>query len=169
GRERPVLVHPGAQYGSKRWPARRFGEVVRALTRAGRRVLLTGTATERALAVEVARAGGLPEQHVLAGDTDIAALVALVARAGLAVCGDTGIAHLASAFAVPSVVLFGPVGPEQWGPPAGGPHVTLTAPAARRGDPFAADPDPALLAVTVDDVLAAADLVTRPAAAAPTP
>jgi hypothetical protein len=37
--------------------------------------------------------------------------------------------------------------------------------AARRGDPFAADPDPALLEITVRDVLAAAaEVAGRPAA-----
>src|SRR5439155_1252128 len=40
-------------------------------------------------------------------------------------------------------------------PVAGGPHVVLTDAGLRRGDPFAAEPDPALLAVTAADVLAA--------------
>lgn len=39
------------------------------------------------------------------------------------------------------------------GPSPGGPHVTLTDAALRRGERFADDPDPALLAVSVDDVL----------------
>ena len=77
------------------------------------------------------------------------------------ISGDTGIAHLASAYATPSVVLFGPVDPAQWGPPAGGPHVALARPADRRGAPFADDPDPALLAIGVDDVLTAAASVQR--------
>jgi ADP-heptose:LPS heptosyltransferase len=93
---------------------------------------------------------------VLAGHTDLTRLCALVAGAALVISGDTGIAHLAAAFGTPSVTLFGPVGPDQWGPPADGPHVTLTDASVRRGDPFADDPDPALLAVTVADVLQAA-------------
>lgn len=152
--EPPVLVHPGAQFGSKRWPADRFAEVAAALDRAGRRVLLTGSAAERDLARHVGQRAGLPAGHLVAGRTDVAQLAALVARAGLLICGDTGVAHLASAFGTPSVVLFGPADPARWGPPAG-PHTLLTDAAVRRGAAFADDPDPALLAVTVPDVLAA--------------
>jgi ADP-heptose:LPS heptosyltransferase len=152
----PVLVHPGARYGAKRWPARRFAEVAATLHCALSPVLITGTADERELALAVARTAGLAESRVLAGRTDLAELCALVAGAALVVSGDTGIAHLAVAFGTPSVTLYGPVGPQQWGPPADGPHAVLDEPGARRGDPFADDPDPALLAVGVGDVLRAA-------------
>ncbi|WP_205346919.1 glycosyltransferase family 9 protein [Pseudonocardia broussonetiae] len=152
----PTVVHPGAAYGSKRWPAERFAEVAAALADAGHRVVLTGAAGERELAAQVAVLAGLPPTAVLAGRTDLAQLAALVAGAALVVSGDTGIAHLASAFRTPSVVLFGPVPPQRWGPPATGPHVVLTGADRRRGEPFADDPDPALLAVEVPDVLAAA-------------
>ena len=80
--------------------------------------------------------------------------IRLFAGAALVVSADTGAAHMAAAYGTPSVVLFGPAPPGQWGPPAG-PHVVLTRAELRRGDVFAADPDPALLGVGVDDVLAA--------------
>jgi ADP-heptose:LPS heptosyltransferase len=152
----PVLVHPGARHGSKRWPARRYAEVAAALHCAVCPVLITGTADERDLALAVAHTAGLAESRVLAGRTDLGELCALVARAALVVSGDTGIAHLAAAFGTPSVTLYGPAGPERWGPPADGPHAVLGDADARRGDPFADDPDPALLAVGVGDVLRAA-------------
>ena len=66
---------------------------------------------------------------------------------------DTGAAHLASAYRIPSVVIFGPAPPEEWGPPASGPHRVLTHAELRVGDTFGAEPDPAMLAVTVDEVL----------------
>jgi ADP-heptose:LPS heptosyltransferase len=148
-----VVVHPGAAYGAKCWPAERFAEVVAALAGSGRRVVITGSAAEAPLAHEVAhRSGARPE--VLAGGTGLLELAALIADAALVVCGDTGTAHLAYAFATPAVVLFGPAEPRHWGPPPG-PHVVLSANHLRRGDPFAETPDPALLAVTTDDVLAA--------------
>jgi ADP-heptose:LPS heptosyltransferase len=159
----PVLVHPGARYGAKRWPARRFAEVAAALNCPVTPVVITGTADERDIARTVATAAGLAEARVLAGRTDLEQLCTLVADAALVVSGDTGIAHLAAAFGTPSVTLFGPVDPAQWGPPADGPHVVLGDDAVRRGDPFADDPDPALLAVGVGDVLrAAASLRGRP-------
>jgi len=147
-----VVVHPGAGYGAKRWPADRFALVAARLERAGRRVVVTGSGPEAPLAGEVARRAGLPADRVLAGRTDIAGLMDVVAGAALLVCGDTGIAHLATALGTPSVVLFGPEPPDRWGPPEGGPHVVLTDAARRRGDPFADDPDPALLGVDVDEV-----------------
>jgi ADP-heptose:LPS heptosyltransferase len=147
-------VHPGAAFGAKRWPAERFAAVAAALEGPAP-VVVTGSAAERECAEKVAAGAGLPADRVLAGRTDLAELAALVAGADLVVCGDTGIAHLASAFGTPSVVLFGPVGPARWGPPPG-PHIALEHPALRRGEAFADDPDPALLAITVDEVLDAA-------------
>ncbi len=163
-----VVVHPGAAYGSKRWPPDRFAAVVAALARTGLRVVVTGSAEEAPLAREVAeRSGARPA--VLAGGTGLPELAALVADASLVVCGDTGTAHLAYAFRTPAVVLFGPAEPRHWGPPPG-PHVVLSAHRARRGDPFAGDPDPALLGVHVDEVVAAAgDLLARRGFAEPRP
>jgi ADP-heptose:LPS heptosyltransferase len=155
----PVLVHPGARYGAKRWPAQRFAAVAAMLNLPVEPVLVTGAADEHDLARAVAGAAGLADSRVLAGRTNLVQLCALVAGAALVVSGDTGIAHLASAFGTPSVTLFGPVAPAQWGPPADGPHLVLTDATVRRGDPFADDPDPALLAVGVADVLRAAAAV----------
>jgi len=149
-----VLIHPGAASGARRWPAERFAAVARSLAAAGRRVLITGSAGERALAQAVCRQAGLPAASVMAGETDLAELAALVSAASLVVCGDTGMAHLASAFATPSVVLFGPTPPSRWGPPPG-PHTVLWH-GEGVGDPHADAPDPALLRITVDEVLKAA-------------
>jgi ADP-heptose:LPS heptosyltransferase len=150
-----VLVHPGGAFGAKRWPEARFATVAARLTVDNRQVLITGSAAERERARRVARLAGLPQTAVYAGRTDIRALAALVSGAGLVISGDTGIAHLAATFATPSVTLFGPADPRRWGPPPGGPHRVLHGP-GRRGEPFADDPDPALLAITVAEVLAAA-------------
>lgn len=154
----PILVHPGARFGAKRWPADRFAQVAAALERPDHPVLITGSTGERPLTAEVAARAGLGTERVMAGRTGLGELADLTARAALVVSGDTGIAHLASAFATPSVVLFGPVGPERWGPPADGPHIALHHPALCRGHPFADDPDPALLAIDVGEVLHAAAL-----------
>jgi ADP-heptose:LPS heptosyltransferase len=148
-----VIIHPGAAYESKRWPAERFARV--AQTFAGK-VVITGSAGERPLAERVARLAGLDESAVLAGRTPLPELAALVSQASMVISGDTGIAHLAYAYATPSVVLFGPVSPRIWGPPVNGPHIALSHEELRRGEPFANDPDPALLAVTEEEVLAAA-------------
>jgi ADP-heptose:LPS heptosyltransferase len=150
-----VVVHVGAAYGSRLWPADRFAAVAKALAGAGHRVVLTGSAGERARALAVAAAAGLPEDTVVAGELPLERFAALVAASSLVVSADTGAAHLASAYTRPSVVLFGPAPVEEWGPPPG-PHIVLTDASVRVGETFAAEPDPALLAVTPDEVLAAA-------------
>ena len=156
-----AVVHVGAFYGSRRWPADRFAAVARHLVDAGHRVVFTGSGAERARALEVARFAGLGEDAVLAGVLDLAGFAAVIEHAAVVVSADTGAAHLASAYARPSVVLFGPASPENWGPPPG-PHMVFTDASVRRGEAFADDPDPALLAVTVDDVIGAVERLLPP-------
>jgi ADP-heptose:LPS heptosyltransferase len=151
-----TLVHPGAAAPSRRWPRERFAAVAGELARLGHQIVVTGSAAERPLALDVARRAGLPGQSVLAGQTSLAALAALTASARLVVSGDTGLAHLATAYARPSVVLFGPVPPAEWGPPPHPRHQVLWAGGdGYRGDPHGRRTDPALAAIPVSDVLRA--------------
>lgn len=149
-----VVIHPGAAYGSRHWPVERFAAVAGTLHEAGHQVVFTGSSSERPRALAVAEACGLGEQAVLAGTLGLDEFAALVAEAACVVSADTGAAHLASAYQVPSVVLFGPAPVSSWGPPPG-PHVVLTDESLRRGETFATDPDPALLAVQSEDVIQA--------------
>ncbi|MFB9236799.1 glycosyltransferase family 9 protein [Plantactinospora siamensis] len=187
-----TVVHPGGKEPARRWSAGRFAAVARELDRSGHRVVVTGSPAERELTARVAAAAGLPATSALTG-LGLAGLAALVAHARLVVSADTGVAHLATAYRTPSVVLFGPVRPEHWGPPPDRPwHRALWAgpvteaasadaassaeavgwasvpgPAGTVG-PADADPDgahsglhPALAAIGVDEVLAAAVAVDR--------
>jgi uncharacterized protein YjbJ (UPF0337 family) len=148
-----TVIHPGAASAARRWPADRWAAVARAERAAGHRVVVTGSAGERALAQRVARGAGIDDGDVLAGRTDLLELAALVASARRVLCGDTGVGHLATAFGVPSVLLFGPTPPSEWGPPPERErHVVLHR--GGRGDPHADTPDPGLLSIAVGDVLA---------------
>jgi hypothetical protein len=151
------VIHVGAFYGARHWPIERFASVARSLRARGERVVLTGGADDVDRARAVAEAAGLPEDTVLAGTLDLTEFAAVIAAAQSVVTADTGAAHLASAYGVPSVVLFGPAPPEEWGPPESGPHIVLTDASVRRGDVFAADPDPAILAVGPAEVIRALD------------
>jgi ADP-heptose:LPS heptosyltransferase len=157
GTSRPgcVVVHPGAAHPRRRWPVERFAAVAAALAGSGEDVVVTGSGGEVAEAREVAERAGLPLSAVLAGRTDVLGLAGLVGAARLVVCGDTGVAHLATSFGTPSVVLFGPVPPAEWGPPPGrARHVALWP-----GDAVhtaAGVVDPVLLAIDTGDVLHAA-------------
>jgi ADP-heptose:LPS heptosyltransferase len=152
-----VIIHPGAASAARRWPAVRWAAVARLLRADGWRVIVTGSRAERRLATGTALLAGLPASSVLAGETSLAGLAALVADARLVLSGDTGMAHLAAAYERPAVTLAGPVPPSLWGPPARPWHAVLWA--GRCGDPHAAVPDPGLLQLTVRQVADAAGSV----------
>ncbi|WP_369745749.1 glycosyltransferase family 9 protein [Paenarthrobacter sp. AMU7] len=155
-----TVIHVGAAYGSRLWPVDRFADVAAELAAARHDVVLTGGASERGRAEQTAALAKLKganlDDGLLAGRQGLAEFAATIAEARLVVSADTGAAHLASAYGRPSVVLFGPAPAEEWGPPPG-PHKVLTAVELRRGDVFSADPDPALLAVSVRDVVDAVE------------
>jgi ADP-heptose:LPS heptosyltransferase len=139
-----TVVHPGASAPARRWPWRRWAAVARDERRQGRRVVLTGSGDERGRCLRIARAAGVPAGDVLAGRTSLRELAAAVGAAGLLVSADTGVAHLATAFGTPSVVLFGPIPPYEWGPPPSRPqHRALWS--GLRGDPNGDVPHAGLL------------------------
>lgn len=144
-----TLLHCGAKAPSRRWPADRFAEVAGKLRADGHDVLVLGGPPERALAEHIGRAARVPWR----ADLSVLELVATIARARLLISGDTGPAHVASNYQVPSVLLFGPVSPQRWGPPVDLRHRVLWH-GDGTGDPHGTAPDPALLAITVDEVLA---------------
>ncbi|MEV1328777.1 glycosyltransferase family 9 protein [Micromonospora costi] len=157
-----TVLHPGSKITAKRWPADRFAALARGLAERGHRVVLTGTAGERGLAARVAAAAGLPTEAVLAGRTGLGELAALVADARVVVSGDTGVAHLATGYGTPSVVLFGPVPPDRWGPPPDRPRHRVIWAGSRdwpRWDGVGSHPS--LLALGVEEVSAAVDEVER--------
>jgi ADP-heptose:LPS heptosyltransferase len=155
-----VVVHPGAAFEARRWPAERFAAVARWAADQGHDVVVSGGPDEVRLAQRVARAARLPDDRVLAGRTDLEGIASLVASAALLVCGDTGVAHLATAFSVPSVLLFGPTPPARWGPPAEGPHAVLWH-GTGTGDPWGTEADSSLLEIGVDEVTGAMQRLLR--------
>ncbi|HKC26747.1 MAG TPA: glycosyltransferase family 9 protein [Jatrophihabitans sp.] len=145
-----TLLHVGAKSGARRWPAQRFVEVAIVLRNAGHDVAITAGTDEVALANGIASSADVPVMDGLS----LPQLCALIAHARLLVCGDTGVAHVATNYATPSVVLFGPVPPDVWGPPRTSRHQVLWH-GTGDGNPHGRQPDPALLKITVSEVLAA--------------
>jgi hypothetical protein len=156
-RDRYAVVHPGAAAASRRWPAARWASVVDALVDRDVDVVITGTRDERELCARVASG----RARDLSGALGLHELADVVAGAALVLCADTGVGHLATAYAVPSVLLFGPTPPARWGPaidPAL--HVVLwhgDASSPSAGDPHAPALDPLLERIGVEEVLDAAD------------
>ncbi|WP_409518745.1 glycosyltransferase family 9 protein [Paraburkholderia sp. LEh10] len=112
---RLVLVHPGAQLPSRRWPVARFAHVADSLAADGWQIAVTGTAAEAPLTAAVLGLMAAPALH-LAGSTSLGSLAALVERARLVVCNDTGISHIAAAMRTPSVVIASGSDTRRWAP-----------------------------------------------------
>jgi ADP-heptose:LPS heptosyltransferase len=156
-----TLIHPGAAYAARRWPAERWAAVAREEQRRGHHVVVSGGAAEVDLARDVARRAGLRRDRVLAGSLSVLDLCATVAASARVVCGDTGVAHVATALRRPSVVLFGPTPPSLWGPPPHPRHRVIWH--GSTGDSRAGSTDPGLLRITVDEVLAELDALNEQA------
>jgi ADP-heptose:LPS heptosyltransferase len=156
-----VVLHPGAASPARRWPPLRWAQVAYALTERGELVVLTGSEAERDLCVEIATLAQLGERCAVHAGRPLLELAGIVGAARLVVCGDTGVAHLATALRVPSVILFGPTPPAEWGPPPDRRRVHRALWAGTRGDAHGDEPDPGLLALTTSSALREIDDVLR--------
>ncbi len=159
GAERFLLLAPGGGWGAKLWPAARYGEAARALAADGLRTLVNHGPgpNEAALAQQVVAASGGAAQPLFCS---VSELIALMRRAQLFLGGDTGPMHLAAALGVPVVTIFGPTDPARNGP-FGTRNVVLRSAASQTSYAHRAQVDPGLLAITAEEVVAAARRLLR--------
>ena len=113
-----VGVSPGAAYGSaKRWLPERFAEAAaRLATEVGGSVAVFGSAAEKALCDEVARASNGWVQFRRRHDAASGEFIDMTAACHLFLTNDSGAMHIASALGVPSVTVFGPTDETATGP-----------------------------------------------------
>jgi len=116
-RSRPVAVFcPGAEYGpAKRWPARHFAALARALAARNYAVWLIGSGKDSGIGEEIRAQSGDACAN-LCGQTDLAAAVDLISCAKLVVSNDSGLMHVAAALGKPLVALYGSSSPEHTPP-----------------------------------------------------
>jgi ADP-heptose:LPS heptosyltransferase len=155
--QRLVLIHPGAQLPSRRWPAERFAAVGDMLAADGWQIAITGTAGEASLTGAVLGAMTSPALH-FAGATSLGGLAALVGEARLVACNDTGISHIAAAVATASVVIASGSDTRRWAPLNHALHRVLADYPACRPCMFRECPygHPCALNVSVEQVVEAA-------------
>jgi len=153
-----VLLHPGARYWFKAWPAERFAELADRLNKVlGCRVLVGGDASDRGVA-EVIRRRARSAPTVVAGRTTLLQLAALLKHCTLFIGNDNGPMHIAAALGTPVVALFGPSDPAVWGPRGGRAEVLYKGldcrqcfhPTCKRGE------ESCMNQISVDEVFAAA-------------
>jgi lipopolysaccharide heptosyltransferase II len=115
-----VVVHPGMGGSALNWPEAHYIELIRALLREGRKVLLSAGPAESELAARVRAA--CPEGLITYVNTQgdpVTFLGALYAQAQLVVAPSTGPLHLAVAVETPVVTFYPPIRVQsalRWGP-----------------------------------------------------
>ena len=107
-----AVVHPGSTAPSRCYPPELYAEVVRALTTEhGWQILITGDASERALAQEIVAAA--PERVIdLTGQLDLGQLAALIEAAPVLITNNTGPSHIGAAVGTPTVCLYALTNPQ---------------------------------------------------------
>lgn len=120
-----VVLAPGAAGGTaKQWLPGHAARLVEQLAARGGRVVIVGAPADRPVAAEVVTAlapatrAGVVD---LVGQTSLAALAGLVARARAVVANDSGALHLAAAFGTPVAAVFGPTDERLTAPTAADP------------------------------------------------
>ena len=98
-----AVIAPGATCTARRYPVEHYAAVAAGLRQAGRTVVVAGGPKDSACGAAVAGASGAVS---LCGQTDIAVLAALLARARLLIANDSGPMHLADAVGCPMVILY---------------------------------------------------------------
>lgn len=113
--DRPVLaLCPGAEFGpAKRWPEQHYAAVANQKIAEGWQVWLMGSANDVAVAEEIQSQLDSPEFcTILAGQTQLAEAVDLLAQADAVVSNDSGLMHIAAALNRPLVAVYGSTSPK---------------------------------------------------------
>ncbi len=147
-----VILNPGAGWGAKRWPAKRYGEVARVLGELGLRSIVNCGPGEAALVREVEAAS---QGAAFGMQLSITQLIAITRHARLFIGGDTGPMHMAAALQVPVVAIFGPTDPARNGP-YGTRSIVLRSAASPTTHRRRPEPDPGMLEISAEEVITAA-------------
>ena len=116
-----VVVHPGPLTAYKRWPLAYWQNLVTWLTQQGWQVVLSASPAKQDLQLNqdiVSLLDAATRQNVVnaAGKLSIPQARSLIQGAHLYIGVDTSITHLAAACNIPTIALFGPTPPSNFGP-----------------------------------------------------
>ena len=151
-----IVVGPGGSWRAKCWPTDRYAEFCREFERLhGLRAVVIHGPGEESLAAEVCRAAN--PAAPIAMRTTIEELMGLLAHARCMVAADSGPLHLAAALGAPVVGLYGPTDPARNGPFVQSAVIVSRARPEEISYKRRTDFSPAMLRITVEEVLEAAD------------
>ncbi|MCU0495891.1 MAG: glycosyltransferase family 9 protein [Anaerolineae bacterium] len=110
-----ICIHCGSGTFVKQWESEKWAMVADTLAeQLNATIVLTGSDAESGIAQQIA---AVMQQRpcIIAGDTNIGQLAALFARALVVLGADSGPLHLAAAVGAPTVTLYGPADPVEFG------------------------------------------------------
>jgi len=112
-----VIINPGSFYGpAKRWPASKYSDLASLLQEKNNaQILIIGSETEIPLAEHIATDMRV-KPFILAGQTSLAQLAAVISFSNIFISNDSGPMHLANALKIPVIAIFGPTEPLRTGP-----------------------------------------------------
>lgn len=114
--EHIICIHPGSGTRVKQWQDEKWALVADTLTeQLDARVIFTGSDHEIHLVRRITSHMKNPAV-IIAGETQVGQLAALFARSQVVIGPDSGPLHLAAAVDTPTVTLYGPADPFEFGP-----------------------------------------------------
>jgi len=110
--DKPLIgFAPGSAWETKRWPAEKYAELARLLSKKlNAKILLLGDDKDAELCSEIDKLSSISLLN-LAGKTGLKQLFGIISKLDLLVSNDSAPVHIASAFSIPTVVIFGPTVP----------------------------------------------------------
>ncbi len=164
--DRLLAIHPGASCPSKVWPNERFAQVAdRLIEKYGFKTLIISGPKDTKKA-ELALANMRSPAINLAGKTSLSQLASLLKRCALFISNDSGPVHIASSVDTPVIAIFGRgqkgLSPKRWGPVGKKDRYLHKAVGCIECLAHNCKKEFACLkAISVDDVLAAADTILQ--------
>ncbi len=113
-RDKIIVIHPGSGRPNKFWPNERFAKVADKLAaKRGVKVVLSGGPGESELIKSIT--ARMEHEAFVLSPLTLRQLAEFLKGAKLLISTDTGPMHMARAMGTPTVSLFGPVDPREWG------------------------------------------------------
>jgi heptosyltransferase-2 len=160
-----LAIHPAASCPSKIWPAERFAEAADKLAeKYGFKILVISGPKDLAVAknlIDRMRSVTID----LAGRTSVTQLASLLKRCKLLISNDSGPAHIASAVGTPVISIFARnqagLSPKRWGPVGKNDKILHKAACMECLAHNCKKEFACLKAITVEDVISAADVILK--------
>lgn len=121
-----LFINPQTSWQSKNWSLDNFAHCIN-LLESSIKIFICGSAADVMI---INKLCALTSRQItnIAGQTSLLELAALLKRADLLLTGDTGALHIAIAVNTPTISLWGPTRPEQYGPLDTTKHCVILSP-----------------------------------------